>query len=355
MANQTRQLARLLTEEGVQVELVPTNPPYRPAWIARMQGLRAIARLVPYLGSLWRAAGRNDLVHIMAASGWAWHLHAAPAVWIAAMRGKPAVVNYRGGGASAFFDQAFWIVRPTLRRATAIAVPSTFLERVFRARGIAPSVVPNIVDLELFRPANDGARAGDPQAPELVVARNLEPIYDVATALRAWARIRARSPRARLSVAGAGPERGRLEALAAELGLEGAVTFTGQVANHEVAGLYRRASVVLNPSRVDNMPISILEALACGVPVVSTNVGGVPDLVADGRTALLVPPGDPEAMAEAALSLLEQPARAEALRAAGLEQAREYAWARVRSRWGDVYGAALGARAAAVRATPATP
>jgi L-malate glycosyltransferase len=163
-----------------------------------------------------------------------------------------------------------------------------------------------------------------------------------------------RSPRAHLSVAGSGPERARLEALASELGLQGAVTFTGRLENHEMVGLYRGASVVMNPSRVDNMPISILESLACGVPVVSTNVGGVPDLVSDGRTALLVPPEDPDAMAAAAISLLEDPKRADALRAAGLALAREYGWSRVRERWRDVYRAAMGTGPSMAESQPRT-
>src|SRR5262245_33840475 len=81
MANQTRLLGRLLEAEGVHVERVPTNPPYRPGWLARIRGLRAAARLIPYTAALWQAAGRSDLVHVMASSGWSWHLYAAPAVW----------------------------------------------------------------------------------------------------------------------------------------------------------------------------------------------------------------------------------------------------------------------------------
>ena len=107
--------------------------------------------------------------------------------------------------------------------------------------------------------------------------------------------------------AGSGPEKRALEALAATLGVAAAVTFTGRLEREAVAALYRDADVALNPSTVDNMPNSLLEALASGVPIVSTNVGGVPHIVQDGTTALLVPPRDPEAMARAALRLLENP------------------------------------------------
>ena len=80
MANQCEQLVRLLGGEGVQVELVRNNAPYRPAWISHVPVLRALFRLLPYLLALWRACGRAQVVHVFANSGWAWHLFAAPAL-----------------------------------------------------------------------------------------------------------------------------------------------------------------------------------------------------------------------------------------------------------------------------------
>ena len=80
MANQTRQLAQLLQQAGAQVELVQVNAPYQPRWLGSIKGLRALFRLLPYLLHLWRAAGKAELLHIMANSGWSWHLFAAPAI-----------------------------------------------------------------------------------------------------------------------------------------------------------------------------------------------------------------------------------------------------------------------------------
>lgn len=339
MANQTRQLARLLTEAGIEVVVVQVNAPYRPAWAGRLKGVRALFRLLPYLRELWNAAGRCRLMHVMANSGWSWHLFTAPAVWIARLRGVPVVVNYRGGEAEEFFARAFAWVRPTLRRATVIAVPSGFLDGVFRRRGFAPRIVPNIIDLSRFSPAT-GAGAGD-AAPEVVVARNLEDIYDIPTALRAFARLRERFPRARLSVAGSGPRLETLRRLAEELGIAPATRFTGRLDNERMAELYRDARLMLNPSLADNMPISILEALASGVPVVSTDVGGIPHLVEDGTTALLVKPGDAEAMAAAAVRLLEDAELYGRLREAGLAAVRRYAWDEVRERLFAVYREAV--------------
>jgi len=338
MANQTLQLASLLRNEGVEVETIQVNAPYRPAWAARLKGVRALLRLVPYLAALWQAAGRVDVFHVMANSGWSWHLFAAPAIWIGHLRGKPVVINYRGGEADDFLQRSLGSVRASLARADALIVPSGFLEAVFGKYGIAARVVPNIINLDRFSHLHSTTGSG----PRLLVARNLEPIYDNATALRAFAIVRATHPKATLVIAGSGPLRAELEALAVELGLREAVTFTGRVDNHVMAQLYRDADIMLNCSLVDNMPNSVLEALACGVPVVSTNVGGVPYLVEDGRTALLVAPAAPADMAQAILRLAAQPELAASLRAAGLSQVQQYTWNNVRPHLLDVYRSVIG-------------
>lgn len=335
MANQTRQLAGLLSAEpGLSVEVIRVNAPYRPAWIERVWGVRALARLFPYAAALWRAAGEADLFHIMANSGWSWHLYAAPAIWIAKMRGAAVVVNYRGGEAAAFFSRSMKIVRPSLARTDAIVVPSGFLEAVFVNWGYTPHIVPNIINLERFtyRPETFAH-----QGPRLLVARNLEPIYDNATPIRALRLVRMKFPDAHLTIAGTGPERGALEKLVNELGLHGAVTFAGRVDNERMAALYGDHDIAINPSLVDNMPISVLEALASGLPVVSTDVGGVPYIVEHERSALLVPPRTPAAMAEAVMRLADDPALAERLRVTGKEAVAQYAWSNVRERLLQVY------------------
>jgi glycosyltransferase involved in cell wall biosynthesis len=337
MANQTRQLALLLADEGCSVTVVQVNAAYRPAWIGRVRGVRALFRLVPYVWRLWRAARRADLIHVMANSGWAWHLCAMPAIWIARLRRKPVVVNYRGGEAERFLlGQAKWIL-PTLRRASVVVVPSGFLEAIFSRFGIPSEIVPNVVDLERFAPGD--SHVGP---PHLIVTRNLEEIYDLPTALRAFARVRDKFPGARLTVAGSGPLRDDLERFAAALGIAQDVTFTGRVENERIPELYRAADLLLNPSRIDNMPISLLEAMASGVPIVSTNAGGIPYLVRHGETALLVAPGDALAMAAAAVRVLEDPVLGRRLRAAGLDAAQAYTWSRVRRKLFAVYAHEIG-------------
>lgn len=344
MANQALQLAGLLREAGLAVDFVQTNAPYRPAWAGKLRGVRALFRMLPYLAALWRAAGRVQVFHVMANSGWSWHLFAAPAIWIAHLRGTPVVVNYRGGEAANFLRQAAAWMRPSLRRCAALAVPSGFLAHVFRQHGFDSVIVPNIVNLERFSadPAAAAQRPGG--ALRLLVARNLEDIYDNASALRAFALVRQALPQAQLTVAGSGPLRAELEQLARDLGVAEAVRFTGRVDTADMPALYRDADIMLNPSLIDNMPNSVLEALASGALVVSTRVGGVPYIVEDGRSALLVPPADPAAMAQAVLRLAEEPALAAALRGAGRASVAQYAWASVKPRLFDVYRQALASK-----------
>jgi glycosyltransferase involved in cell wall biosynthesis len=337
MANQTRQLAELLRAGQALVELVQTNRPYSPPRVARLPGVRAVFRLLPYLWALWRAAGKTDVFHIMANSGWSWHLFATPAIWIASLRGVPVLVNYRGGGAEGFLVNAQWLVRRSMRRVAILAVPSRFLHEIFARFGMPAEVVPNIIDLVRFRP-RDTARA---HTAHLVVARNLEPVYDNATALRAFHIVRGRYPSAQLTIAGSGPEMARLRELAEQLGLQDAVHFPGRLDREAMAALFRQADIMLNPSLTDNMPNSVLESLASGVPVVSTNVGGVPHVVQDGVTALLVPPAEPAAMAQAILALLGDPGLWRRISAAGLAEVQRYGWPQVAPLLAQAYRAAM--------------
>ena len=338
MANQTYQLAELLRGARASVALVQSNAPYRPAWAGHIPGLRSLFRLLPYLLNLWRAAGQSDVLHVMANSGWSWHLFAVPAIWVAWLRRVPVVVNYRGGEASNFLQRSAPAVRWSMNRVAGLVVPSGFLQQVFYRHGMVAQVLPNIVDLQRFHPGERPAV----DVPHLLVARNLEPIYDNGTALRAFALLLATVPAARLTVAGSGPELGRLQALAKELGIIGQVAFAGRLDRDAMAALYRQCSLFINPALVDNMPNSVLESLASGVPVVSTNVGGVPFIVQDGVTALLVPPQDPHAMAAALLRLLQDPALAQRLVDAGLQEVQRYTWDKVAPLLTAAYRAARG-------------
>jgi glycosyltransferase involved in cell wall biosynthesis len=334
MAMQTLQLARLLGTEGISVELVQTNSPYWPSIAGKIKGVRALFRFLPYLWRIWCLAGRTDLIHLMANSGWSWQLFAAPVIWIGWLRKTPVVVNYRGGEAREYLAASARWVKPSIVRAASLVVPSGFLQQVFSDVGLSSVVIPNIIDLDTFCPALEPP-AGTMFT--LVITRNLEPIYGLDTAIRAFALVREQIPEVQLKIAGSGPQAAELEQLVESLGLGGAVVFLGRLDRREIVELYHGANAMINPSRVDNMPNSVLEALACGVPVISTKVGGVPYIVKDGWTALLVPPDNEQEMANAVLKLCSDSELRNRLIENGAKEVAQYAWSLVGPQWLALY------------------
>jgi len=175
-------------------------------------------------------------------------------------------------------------------------------------------VIPNAVDVDA---APRATHAGDP--PRVVTVGRLAAPKDTLTLVRALAAL---GPmRFSALVVGDGPDRPELEAEIRSLDLSGAVELAGSRA--DVPDLLAAADVFVLSSRSEGAPFSILEAMAAGLPVVATDVGGVGELVADGETGLLVPADDPDRLAEALRSLLADGALRRRLGAAGLARARE--------------------------------
>ena len=214
-----------------------------------------------------------------------------------------------------------------LRRAAHVVVPSAYLRDLALGWGIAPNrltVVPNPAPPLPPLPDRDAARGAlGLDGVTLAAAGRLTRQKALGDALAAVARVDGVS----LVVAGDGPERGALERRAAELGLDGRVRFVGPLARTEVLTLFRAADAALLSSAWENLPHSVVEALAVGTPVVATAVGGVPEVVRDGENGLLVAPGDVAALADA-IRRVSEPGLRDALAAnaaasvAGLDERR---------------------------------
>lgn len=333
---QAATLAGHLRADGYDVATLPIDPrfPRGFRWVRRVPYARTALTQGLYRASLRRLA-RADVVHVFAASYWSFLLGPAPAVRAARRLGKRVVLNYHSGEADDHLARWGRLVHPCLRSADALIVPSAYLQRVFERHGHEADVIPNVIDPAAFR-----FRARRPLTPRLVSTRNLEPYYDVANTIRAFAQVERRLPGATLTVAGVGGEERALRDLAADLGTRG-VRFVGRVEPRDMPALCDAADVFVNSSVLDNQPVSVLEAQAAGLAVVSTPTGGIADLVRDGETGRLVPARDPAAMAQAVVALIEAPERAAdmAARARAAVEA-DHTWPGVRARWAAAYGAA---------------
>jgi glycosyltransferase involved in cell wall biosynthesis len=202
---------------------------------------------------------------------------------------------------------------------------------VFAEHGLQARVIPNNVDLGHFK-----YRAREPIRPRIVSTRNFEAHYDVATTLRAFALVQRRHPDAELTLVGGGSMEGGLKQLAADLRLAN-VTFVGRVSPEEIWKYYAAADIYLQTPVVDNMPLSVLEAFASGLPVVSTRVGGVPAMLKDGVHGLLAPPRDHEAVARQVIRLLEEPGLGLSLAEAAHRTCGAYTWEAVGPQWLSLY------------------
>ncbi|HKB77592.1 MAG TPA: glycosyltransferase family 4 protein, partial [Myxococcales bacterium] len=155
--------------------------------------------------------------------------------------------------------------------------------------------------------------------------------------------VRAQWPDASLTVAGQGSQAEPLRRLAADLG-EAGVRFVGRVEPGGMPGLLDSADIMLNASLIDNQPVTLLEAMAAGLPVVTSAAGDIPSLVRDGETGRLVPASDPSAMARAVGDLLAHPVAAAGIAQRARRQVERYTWAYARRSWMEVYAQATDSR-----------
>jgi glycosyltransferase involved in cell wall biosynthesis len=291
-----------------------------------------IGRVVDMLHTTWTARAAYDVAHLDVYSGAAFRWADLISRVLRAI-GKPSVLTLHGGNLPHFARRHPRRVARLLARADAVIAPSRYLAAaVHRTRGDV-RIIPNAVAIESYRyTARDNPRA------LLIWLRTFHRIYDPGLAVRVLARVASYVDDAHLTMVGPDKD-GTLAAVRAEaerLGVLDRVIFTGGVPKTAVADWLARADIFLNTSTVDNAPVSVLEAMAAGLPVVSTAVGGIPYVLEHENHALLVPPGDAEAMAQAVRRLLVEPGLAGRLSRNARAKAETFAWEAVLPRWQDL-------------------
>lgn len=328
-----RLMEGLSHEPEIDVELLPINPrlPRPIRWLQRIKYVRTAVTSIAYIASLLVRLPRFDVVHVFSASYLSFLLAPAPAILIARLYGKPVLLNYHSGEAEDHLRRWPRTALPIISLAARVVVPSDYLVSVFAKFGFQAERVANTVDVARFR-----FRERSLLKPVLLSNRNLERHYNVECTLRAFELIQQRVPGARLIVAGDGRERRTLRERAAALA-PGKVDFLGAVAPENMPALYDRADIFVNASDVDNQPLSIIEAFASGLPVVTTDAGGIPDMVTDEQTGLMVGRGDYAALADRVIRLLDDTNLATGISRRAREECGRYSWGAVSGRWLGLY------------------
>jgi glycosyltransferase involved in cell wall biosynthesis len=246
---------------------------------------------------------------------------------------KKIILNYRGGEAGAFLERWGFIAVPVLKKVDVIAVPSYFLKEIFeKATGRETVILPNIIDIDIFN-----FRERSSLQPNIIVSRQLEARYNVACVLKAFEIIKGKYPEAHLYIAGSGSEEDRLKTMRKEMSLRD-VTFLGLLSHEELSGIYNKCDIMINASNIDNFPGSILEAFTSGIPVISTRAGGIPYMMEDGVTGILVNLNDHRGIADAAIRLLNDSSLARRLSLNCREVAEKHSWEKVKNTLMNLYG-----------------
>mgnify|MGYP003804028641 CR=1 FL=1 len=223
---------------------------------------------------------KYNVFHIHCCSGWGF-LPAVYGVIAGKLLRKHIIITYHGGGADNFFKAHPWLTKFILTKANHVVVLSNFHQEIFSKYNINCVVIPNIImfDQEHYREKNQ-------IEPNFISVRHLSPLYNIPCIIKAFYEVQQKFPLATLTILGDGPSKPELESLVRSMNISN-VIFTGQVANSKIYDYLTKADIFLSAPSTDNLPVSILEAFNAGLLVISSNVGGIPYLVENGRTGYL--------------------------------------------------------------------
>ena len=309
ISGQVEALQRHLVEEGYTADVFSCRGP-------------ALKRLLmPY--SLFQKVRHYDLAHIHCCSGRGF-FPAILGVGVATIARKRRILTYHGGGGASFFAKHERLVKHYLMRTDANIVLSGYLGDVFDRYRIPYSIIPNIIELDesLYRKRIT-------LKPDFICIRSHEEIYNIPCIFRAFKHVQEIIPGATLTIVGDGSLHNALISQVSRMELNN-VRFTGRVDNNEIYHYLNKADIMLSSPTVDNMPVSILEAMNAGLLVISSNVGGVPYMIENGQTGLLFPSNDDNTLATCMLYALENIQDAVCMIEAAHNEVKKYSWTNVR-------------------------
>lgn len=256
-------------------------------------------------------------------------INAALAIIIGRISHKKIIVVYRGGWAGKFLQTYGFIVKSVLSLADEIVTPSRFLQEIFGSHSIQVKQINNILETSRWEVVPRQSFS-----PDIAWARTLCPVYNPKMAIRVIHQLKTAGLEARLFMAGRDEGLGdECRKEAESLGVAEQVQMLGRKPQEELRTMYEKCSFFINTSLADNQPLSVLEAMKTGLIVVSVDVGGVPEIIEDGKNGFLVQTGDDHAMAEKILSVLKNPSIAAEISRAAVKTADGFSWTAVRGAW----------------------
>lgn len=245
--------------------------------------------------------------------------------------GKRIIVHYKRNQLETDLERYGWWLLPVLRLCDRVVVSSRFAAELLGRYGVTTVVILPAVDPDLLE-----RRLVSKVQPMVIVARSLQSRNNMACIIEAMARVKQKYPRAELIICGDGPRRSDLQQLARSLKQNG-VTFMGRVDGRELARCLDEADLYVNASSIDGLPESLIQALAAGLPVVTTDAGGIGEVVTDGENGLIIKSDDPAGLAECIIHLVESPVLAERLSRNAPRSIADCSQSVIEKKWRELY------------------
>lgn len=291
-----------------------------------------VARVLDMQSHIWVRSYDIAQIDVYSGNAFRW---AELSAWNLERHDTPYVLTLHGGRLPEMLatPASSKRVRRLLIGAQAVVAPSEYLREAFLTLRSDIDVIPNGLDLANYASPEDSAL---PERPALLWLRAFHEVYRPDLAIQTLARLVEDDVNVSLRMIGPDKKDGSLEAARrqiVELGLEERVEIVGGIPKDQVPSELQRGSLFLNTSDVDNTPVSVIEAMASGLPVVSTDAGGIGHLVRDGEDGLVVPRGDANALAAAVRRLLHEESLANRLGAEARRKVAAFDWSEVVPRW----------------------
>jgi glycosyltransferase involved in cell wall biosynthesis len=293
-----------------------------------------VSRLLDMVITVWRHRTEYELACVDTYSGSAF-VWAECVCFLLQWLGKPYILILHGGDLPKFAGRWPGRVTRLLKHAAEVISPSQYLQEKMRFYRTDIKVIPNPLELSDYH-----YRLRYTAVPKLIWLRAFHRIYNPSLAPRVLAELNKHGIKSTLNMVGPDKRDGSLEEMlrvADELQVRSQISIVGGIPKDQVPLKLLQCDIFINTTNVDNTPVSIIEAMACGLCIVTTNVGGISSLLEDGVDALLVPPDNPEAMAEAIQRVLIEPGLAKRLSANAGEKAARFDWSGVLSKWEEIF------------------
>ena len=314
-------LAERLTDSGWSVITTSSRKP------------RA-ARLMDMLSTIWKKRNEYEIAQVDVYSGRAF-LWAEASCWTLRQARKDYVLTLHGGNLPEFSRKHPERVRKLLNSAIAVTSPSLYLAEMMSQYRQDLHLLPNPIDVNAF-----SYRMRKDPHPRLVWLRAFHRIYNPQLAVRALALLTQDFPEIQLIMGGPDKDGVTLKEFretAEMLKVWDRIEISGSIQRNDIGAFLNRGDIFLNTTFFDNTPVSVMEAMACGLCIVSTNVGGIPKLLEHEKDALLVPPDDHKAMAAAVSRVLTESEVSSKISAGARSKVENFDWSQILPKWQSLF------------------